>query len=30
LMPDYSVWRRWFATYGESLWSILEFKPNVN
>jgi predicted metal-dependent hydrolase len=29
-MPDYSVWRRWFSTYGESLWSVLEYKNNAH
>ena len=30
LMPDYSVWRRWFSTYGESLWSVLDYKNHAN
>jgi predicted metal-dependent hydrolase len=30
LMPEYSVWRRWFSTYGESLWSVLDHKTYVN
>jgi predicted metal-dependent hydrolase len=30
LMPEYSAWRRWFSTYGESLWSVLDHKTYVN
>ncbi|HEY6527449.1 MAG TPA: SprT family zinc-dependent metalloprotease [Cellvibrionaceae bacterium] len=30
LMPEYPVWRRWFSTYGESLWSVLDNKTYVN
>lgn len=29
-LPDFALWRRWFSTYGETLWSVLDHKPNVN
>lgn len=30
LMPDYAVWRRWFTSYGDALWNVLEHKNYVN
>ncbi|MEY4589484.1 MAG: hypothetical protein RL497_1560 [Pseudomonadota bacterium] len=30
LMPDYPVWRRWFSTHGEYLWSILDYKNDTH
>lgn len=30
LMPDYAAWRRWFASYGEALWNVLDQKSHVN
>ncbi|HMW50360.1 MAG TPA: M48 family metallopeptidase, partial [Cellvibrionaceae bacterium] len=30
LMPDYAVWRRWFTSYGDVLWNVLDLKQYVN
>lgn len=30
LMPDYAVWRRWFTSYGDVLWNVLDPNQYVN